>query len=336
MAGLYKITDVKKREIKMKRIIKNGALTPFVVFLGILMILSLFAQKSTRENIDSIREKWQDINYAGDTLTGHLLDIYLPAKGEAPYPVIVTVAGSAFFSDSSKHWAFGIGKSLLEYGFAIVAVNHRSSHDAIFPAQINDIKGAVRFLRANASKYNLDTTFIGIAGNSSGGHLSAMMGTSGDVKNYTVGDKTLFIEGDVGGNFNKSSRVDAVVDWYGPITFQKMDSCGSTQVHDAPDSPESVLVGGPIQDNLDLCALTDPITYIDEYDPPFLIIHGDEDPLVPYCQSVMLHEALTKNGLESELIIVSDAGHGGLWENEYRDKMTTFFIEVKNNKIGVN
>jgi len=316
------------------KIYKKDKLTQIEIFLGIIIFLLLFAQCSSKEDEDNVGQKWMNINYAGDTLTGHLLDIYLPDKGKAPYPVIVTVAGSAFFSDSSKHWAFDLGKPLLKHGFAIVAVNHRSSRETIFPAQIHDIKGVVRFLRSHASKYHLDTKFIGITGNSSGGHLSAMMGTSGGINNYTVGEKTLAIEGNVGGNSKENSRVDAVVDWYGPTAFQKMDSCGSEMVHDALESPESILIGGPIQDNADLCALTNPITYIDESDPPFLIIHGDADPLVPHCQSVFLHEALIKNGVVSEMITVPGGGHGdGVWIDKYIDGMVNFFAEAKSRKI---
>lgn len=304
-----------------------------LIILVMMLSKSSAAKNPTGKNEDNISQKWMNLNYADDTLRGHLLDIYLPTKGTPPYPFIVTIAGSAFFSDSSKHWAFDIGKPLLKHGFAIVAVNHRSSRDAIFPAQINDIKGVVRFLRANAQKYNLDTNFVGITGTSSGGHLSAMMGTSGGVANYTVGDKTINIEGDVGSNSEMSSRVDAVVDWFGPTTFQIMDSCGSTMVHDAPDSPESVLIGGPIQENDELCALADPITYIDNNDPPFLIIHGDADPLVPHCQSVMLHKALINKGVKSEIFSVSGGGHGnGVFIDKYIEKMVKFFKEERNKK----
>lgn len=286
-------------------------LIQIIILSGIIITQYLFAQGQTETNADSIAQKWLNINYAGDELTGHLLDIYLPAKGETPFPVVVTIAGSAFFSNNSKQHAFGIGKLLLKHSFAIIAANHRSSREAIFPAHVNDLKGVVRFLRANASKYRLDTTFIGIAGNSSGGNLAAMIGTSGGVRNYTVGERTVSIEGDIGGHTKESSRVDAVVDWYGPTAFEKMDSCGSKMVHNAPDSPESVYIGGPIQDNLDFCALANPITYINESDPPFLIIHGEADPLVPHCQSLLLYEALQKSGVESEMITVLGAGHGG-------------------------
>jgi acetyl esterase/lipase len=322
------------KETKMMKNNTIRRLTKIIILLGISISPSLFAQLPNEKNEDNITQKWLNINYAGDDLTGHLLDIYLPTKGEAPYPVIVTVAGSAFFSNNSKQHAFSIGKLLLNHRFAIVATNHRSSREAIFPAHVNDLKGVVRFLRANASKYGLDTTFVGIAGNSSGGNLSALMGTSGGIKNYTVGEKTVSIEGDVGGNTTESSRVDAVADWYGPTAFVKMDSCGSEQIHDAPDSPESVYIGGPIQDNLDLCDLANPITYVDESDPLFLIIHGDADPLVPHCQSVLLYQALKKNGVACEMITVPGAGHGGKWEEEYKEKMVSFFIEAKNKKRG--
>lgn len=279
---------------------------------------------------------WTDINYAGgDTLSGHLLDIYLPGEGDGSYPVIVAIAGSAWFSNDSKERAFQIAKPLLDDGFAIVATNHRSSREAIFPAQINDIKAVVRFIRANAEKYQLNTNFLGIMGDSSGGHLSAMMGLTGGVKEYTVGDKTLSIEGEIGEHLDQSSRVDAVTDWYGPTDFLVMDECGSSFSHDAPDSPESTLAGGPIQQNKELVALANPITYIDSEDPPFLILHGDEDPLVPHCQSELLHEALNKHGVENELIIVPGGGHGdGMWEEPYINQMRGFFVEQKNQKLG--
>jgi acetyl esterase/lipase len=322
------------RETKMMNINTIPRLTQIIILSGIIISQSLFAQGPTETNADSIAQHWLNINYAGDELTGHLLDIFLPSKGEAPFPVVITVAGSAFFSNNSKQHAFSIGKILLKYGFAIVATNHRSSREAIFPAHVNDLKGVVRFLRANASKYRLDTTFIGIAGNSSGGNLAAMMGTSSGVKNYTVGEKTVSIEGDIGGNTTESSRVDAVVDWYGPTAFERMDSCGSKMVHDAPDSPESVYIGESIQNNLDLCALANPITYVDKNDPPFLVIHGEADPLVPHCQSVLLYKALKKNGVACEMITVPGAGHGGIWEEKYKEKMASFFIEAKNKKRG--
>jgi len=262
---------------------------------------------------------WEDVNYAGDTLVSHRMDVYLPEISQASYPAIVIVYGSAFFGDDMKEVAFKtLGKPLLKSGFAVVAVNHRSSRDTIFPAQIQDIKAAVRFIRARGHEYQIDPSFIGITGYSSGGHLSAMTGTSGSVK---------ALEGHVGGNTAYSSSVNAVVDWFGPIDFQSMDSCGSTMVHDAPDSPESILIGAPIQENDELCALANPMSYIDSEDPPFLIFHGDKDPLVPHCQSEALFHALQKAGVPAQFVLVPGAKHGpGLFEEKYFRRMCDFFL----------
>jgi acetyl esterase/lipase len=279
--------------------------------------------------------QWKDINYAGDTLTGHRMDIYLPTVGEGPFPVVVTIAGSAFFANNNKEWAYRRVSLLRKLGFAVVAVNHRSSRNAIFPAQIQDIKAAVRFLRGNAAKYDLDSRFIGITGNSSGGHLAALMGTSGGVKTHAIGSFSLSMEGELGNFTGQPSHVNAVADWYGPTDFTVMDSCGSEMVHNAPDSPESVLIGGPIQENRELCQLANPVTYVDPSDPPFLIMHGDADNLVPHCQSVLLYEALQQIGVESTMLTVPGKGHNdGEWPAGYKEKMARFFLSQWKMKIN--
>ncbi len=276
-------------------------------------------------------KNWKDVNYAGDSMGYHNLDIYLPQIEKPTYPVVIAVYGSAWFSNNSKGSVMStVAKPLLEARYAVVAPNHRSSNDAKFPAQINDIKAAVRFIRANANKYQLDPSFIAITGFSSGGHLAALMGTSGSVGNFTVGSESADIEGSIGEFTSFSSSVDAVVDWFGPTDFLKMDSCGSGMNHNAANSPESNLVGGAIQENKDKCALANPITYIDKNDPPFLILHGDEDPLVPHCQSELLFDALQKAGVESTFILVPGAKHGpGLFEEKYYKMMIDFLNEIK-------
>jgi acetyl esterase/lipase len=294
----------------MKRII-------LIVF--ILVSFSCFGQEYSKS--------WKDINYAGDEMSYHNLDIYLPAIEKPAYPVVVIIYGSAWFGNNFKGADLKtLGKALLDAGFAIVMPNHRSSMDAKFPAQIHDIKAVIRFVRANAGKYQIDSTFIGITGSSSGGHLAALAGTSRFVKQFTVGSANADIEGNVGQYETYSSSVDAVVDWFGPTNFLVMDSCGSQMAHNPPDSPESGLIGGPIQDNKDKCALANPITYIDTNDPPFLILHGDKDPLVPYCQSEMLYNALQDAEVSSLYILVPNAQHGtGLFEEKYFKMMTDFF-----------
>lgn len=302
----------------------------FMFFFFLFVCINCFGQQYSKS--------WKDLNYAGDTLTCHMFDIYLPEIQKPAYPVVIVIYGSAWLGNNLKGADLKtLGKALLDAGFAIVTPNHRASTDAKFPAQINDIKAVVRIIRANVQKYQFDTSFIGITGSSSGGHLAALTGTSGFVKQYTFGSAAADIEGDVGQYTKYSSSVDAVVDWFGPINFLIMDSCGSKLAHNAPDSPESSLIGGPIQDNKDKCALANPITYIEANDPPFLILHGDADPLVPYCQSELLYKALQKVNVSSKFILVPNGQHGpGVYEEKYLKMMVDFFLkEFQKNKVYI-
>jgi len=267
------------------------------------------------------------VDYVGDGIVGHRLDIYQPVKGDGPFPVVVYIYGSAWFGNDGKGSVKKQFKPiLLEAGFAVVAINHRNSKEAKFPAQIQDAKAAIRYIRANAAQYDLDPYRIGATGSSSGGYLVTMLGTSGGVKTFTSGDITMDLEGDLGNHTDTSSRVRAVCDWFGPTNFLIMNTCGSEQDHDAPDSPESSLVGGPIQENPDKCALANPITYVDKDDPPFKIFHGDADPLVPFCQSDSLYTALKTAGVPSEYTLVKGAKHGeGLIIPTYLNIMVEFF-----------
>ena len=288
-----------------------------------LLCITLFAQPNPAD--------WKDINYAGDSMPYHNLDIYLPEVEKPLYPAVIAIYGSAWSSYNSKGSVMGnLAKPLLHAGYAVIAPNHRSSNDAKFPAQINDIKAVVRFVRANSEKYKFDSSFIAITGFSSGGHLASMTGTSGKVGVFKSGAESADIEGKVGQYTSFSSSVDAVVDWFGPTDFLMMDSCGSSMAHNPANSPESSLVGGAIQENKDKVALANPVTYVDKNDPPFLILHGDKDPLVPYCQSELLFNALQKNGVRSELVIVPGGKHGpGLFEEKYYKMMVDFFNEIK-------
>ena len=205
-------------------------------------------------------KNWSNVNYAGDTLKYHTMDIYIPNTNKAAYPAVVVIYGSAWFGNDLKSVGFRIyGESLLKSGFAVITINHRSSRDAIFPAQINDVKAAIRFVRGNAKSYQINPKFIGVTGFSSGGHLTALAGTSGGVKTYKIKDASVDLEGKIGKYPSESSSVNAVVDWFGPTSFQLMDKCDTTMNHDSPQSPESTLIGGAIQENLDKVALADPL-----------------------------------------------------------------------------
>lgn len=275
-------------------------------------------------------KNWKDLNYAGDSAVYHRLDIYLPKVQQPTYPVVVYIYGSAWFSNSSKGADMhSIGKALLDAGFAVVMPNHRSSMDAKFPAPMNDIKAAIRFLRANAAKYQLDTAFIGISGSSSGGNMASMAGTSRNAKKQTLGNTTIDIEGQVGPNTAFSSSVDAVVDWFGPTNMLVMDSCGGTNFkHNDARSPASLYIGGPIQENKEKCLLSSPITYIDPSDPPFLIFHGDKDNVVPHCQSELFFAALQKAGVPSQFYLIPGGNHGpGVHVDKNIQMMVDFFVK---------
>ena len=199
-------------------------------------------------------------------------------------------------------------------GYAAASINYRLSQHAVFPAQIEDCKAAIRWLRANAAKYRLDPDHIGVWGASAGGHLVAMLGVTAAAKE---------LEGK-GGNLDQASRVQCVVDWFGPSDMLTMS--GS---HDNPASPESRLIGGPVQENQEKARKASPLTYVSKDAAPFLIMHGDQDKLVPVQQSKVLAEALQKAGVEVRLVIVKGNGHGGPGFNspENRKLIEDFFAK---------
>ena len=270
-------------------------------------ISSVFAQPSAA-NTDYIKRKWLNISYA--TLSpAQKLDIYLPAEGDGPFPVIISIHGGAFmFGDKAD----GQVNPMLEgvkHGYAVVSINYRLSGEALFPKNINDVKAAIRWVKANAAAYKMNPGKIALWGGSAGGNLSALGGTSGDVKELE--DLSL-------GNADQSSRVQAVVDWFGPTNFLLMDEQLIATGNGKPDhsdanSPESKLMGQKISEIPAKVELANPETYISKDDPPFLIEHGTKDQLVPTQQSVNFAAKLTPVlGKEKVTIhLLEDARHGG-------------------------
>jgi acetyl esterase/lipase len=185
-------------------------------------------------------------------------------------------------------------------GYAVAQVGYSLSQEAKFPAQIHDCKAAVRWLRANAAKYNLDPNKFVAWGGSAGGHLVALLGTSGGVAELEGNDNDL----------RESSRVQAVVDWFGLTDFLHIGDAKSDLQHNAPDSPESKLIGGALLENKDKAAKASPITYVSKDAPPFLIMHGDHDRTVPFNQSELLYTALKEAGVDATLVPMKGAGHG--------------------------
>jgi acetyl esterase/lipase len=275
----------------------------------ILFSNSVSAQGNRKANTDNIKRKWLNIAYA-EKSQAQKLDVYIPAEGDGPFPVILSIHGGAFKSGDK-----GDGQVIpmlegLKRGYAVVSINYRLSGEAIFPAQIYDVKAAVRWIRANAELYKLNLEKIAAWGGSAGGHLAAMAGTSGNVKE---------LEDLTQGNANQSSRVQAVVDWFGPTDFLKMDEqlkeskVNNPQTHSIPDSPESELIGKNLVNAPELVKAANPETYITKDDPPFFIQHGLIDHLVPYQQSVnlarKLEQVVGKDKVTLELLPGTD--HGG-------------------------
>jgi acetyl esterase/lipase len=262
--------------------------------------------------------QYPDLAYANVSPT-QKLDLYLP-QSSGPYPLVLIVHGGGFiFGDKDDQLSKPGTDYLLNRGYAVAVVNYRLSGEAKAPAQIHDLKTSVRWLRSHAREYNLNPDKFGAWGSSAGGNLVALLGTSYGVP---------ALEGADLGCASESSRIQAVVNWFGPIDFLLMDQqfAGNpkAQTHNAPGSPESSLIGAPIQTRPDLVKAINPITYISPATSPFLIQHGTADKLVPPQQSQMLYDALkhTIGPDKVRLTLLENAPHGGgqqFWDSKNVD-----------------
>jgi acetyl esterase/lipase len=223
------------------------------------------------------------------------LDIHA-ADGAGPHPVIIWIHGGGWQS-GDKAQCLPVRLGFADRGYTVACVNYRLSGVAIFPAQIEDVRDAIAFLRGHADEYGLDPDRFVAWGSSAGGHLAALVGTTSGESVFT---------GDA-----RASAVQAVVDFYGPIDLTAMVTTPGYTRHAQPDSAESLLLGGPVLENPEAAQRASPLTYIDGDEPPFLIVHGTADPVVPLAQSQLLYDALTASGVTADLTILDGAGHGG-------------------------
>ncbi len=261
---------------------------------------SAFAQLG--ESSDDGVAVHRDLEFATSESKRLLLDVFTPAsKPGEPRPLIVWVHGGAWRA-GNKNNCPAVG--FVAKGYVVASISYRLSQDAIYPAQIEDCKAAIRWLRAHADAYGIDPDRVGVWGASAGGHLAALLGTTGDVPELEQQHD----------HRDQSSRVQAVCNFFGPTDFLRMqqDSLPNGPIrHDSSDSPESKLIGGPVQEHPEKVALANPITYVTQDDPPFLIVHGDRDPLVPWQQSKYLYEALVQaQNPDASLHVIKGAGHG--------------------------
>src|SRR5205085_5731995 len=229
-----------------------------------------------------------------------LLDLRVP-DGDGPFPVIVYLHSGAWISGDR-----GGGPAIRQAarGYAVASIDYRLAPKFIWPAQIEDCKAAVRWLRANAARFHLDPNRVGVFGTSAGGHLAAVLGTS-------AGREEL--EGIELGNAQFSSAVRAVVDLYGPVDLLTMDAqklpCYPGLSANDSFMPPSLLIGCPIQSCRDKTLTSNPISYIDRGDPPFLIMQGKLDCLTPWQQAQELYDALHAAGVAANLVYLPTAQH---------------------------
>lgn len=239
-----------------------------------------------------------DLPYAGTSDARQQLDVYLPKKAtvSGPLPVVAYVHGGGWML-GSKVMARGQVLSLVNSGrYAAVSIGYRLSWQDTWPAQIQDVKAGIRWIRAHAREYGFDGNRICALGASAGGHLVAQLGvTNGDAA----------AEGKLGPNLNQSSRVQCVIDMFGPTDLRRPGVSAPGQ----PSSAE-LLLGGSAADKPDLARDASPIVHVDAKDPPFLIIHGTKDPLVRYQDSVDLAAALRAAGVPVLFQTVEGGGHG--------------------------
>lgn len=273
-----------------------------------------------KADTSAIKHKYLDIPY--DTQSpAQKLDIYLPDSVEEKFPVIISIHGGAFMMGDKADGQLKAPLEGLKRNYAVVSINYRLSGEAIFPTQINDVTKAIIFVKENAKKYHLDSNKIALWGGSAGGNLAALAGT-------LCSEQSFFAKFDC--------KVQAVIDWFGPINFLTMDaqflkSKKGTPSHSLSDSPESKYLGTTITHVPNIVAQANPETYITSQTPPFFIQHGDQDSLVPLEQSIEFSYKL-KNVIGEKNVyfeILKDAGHGGpAFENMKNLEKVFDFLEI--------
>jgi acetyl esterase/lipase len=274
-----------------------------LLFILLLSACSAFADTQT------------DIEYARVGDLSLKLDLHLPARPRPP--LIVYIHGGAWRAGSKSDVPIA---ALHDLGFAMASVDYRLSTQAVFPAQIHDIKAAIRFLRASAGRFQIDATSIAIIGSSAGGHLAALTGV-------TNGHPAL--EGRIGEHLDQSSAVQMIVSLYGAANLQTiLDQSTEFGLKMRVPALQLLLDGQPTE-KPELAKLASPVAHLDKDDPPLLLIHGDADPQMPPEQSRELAKAYEAMGLSVKLITLPGSRHGGdeFYDSERTAMMAAFLSE---------
>ncbi len=260
----------------------------------------------------------RDIQYAVVADKPLLLDLYLPQTPATNRPLIVWVHGGAWRAGSKQDVPI---IALLNDGYAIASVDYRLSATAKFPAQVHDIKAAIRFLRASSNQYQLNRDRFFVAGSSAGGHLAALVG---------VTNQHQPLEGTLGEHLNQSSKVSAIVSFYGGSNLQSILSQSTPHGLKVRVPALELLLGGQPEQQSALARLASPVAHVDQHDPPLFLIHGDQDPQMPINQAHELHGAYKQNRLVAKFEVVHGGAHGGkeFFEAEMIARVAQFLREV--------
>ena len=289
-------------------------------FLSLLLLAAspVLAQElsAPKQIVLSTAEKSQvevklDQPYAGNTNPKQMVDVYLPKKrnNDKPLPVIAMIHGGGWVNGDRLGYA-SLGIQLARTGdYAAVGVGYRLTKEAHWPSQVYDCKAAIRWIRANAKELNLDADKVAVWGSSAGGHLSSLLGTSGDVKE---------LEGDLGPNTSFSSRVQCVVNLCGPEDFTKTLMFDKEGKPNWNDDAVSGLLGGNAQEKHAEAVAASPVTYVTKDDPPFITFQGTKDQRVAFLHAEVIHAALQKAGVPSLLVPITDGGHGSVGHPEVK------------------
>lgn len=262
--------------------------------VGALLAVSLPLAAATG---DGAPAGFEDIVYAKTSERDLRVDIFVPGGITRP-PLVLYIHGGGWKNGSRKA---PFVRPLAAQGFAVASIDYRFSSEARFPAQIFDCKGAVRWLRANAGRFGYDASRIAAVGESAGGQLAVLLGTSGGMPG---------LEGDVGGNADQSSTVQVVVDYYGVTDFP-LRARTQPRMTDMPGAVAYEYLGGPVSENIELARLASGALFVSKDDPPLLAIHGDADKQVLIDQSERIVLAYRKIGLEAKFIVVPGGVHAG-------------------------
>ena len=255
----------------------------------------------------------------GHTRQDLKLDLIYPEDRTRTYPCIVWICGGAWLSmDKSAHLAYL--SELARKGFVVASVQYRTSNEAKFPSQLQDVKAGIRYLRAHAKRYHIDPEKFGVMGESAGGYLTCMAALADDPA-YDVGEYLEY-----------SSKVQAACPWYPPTDFRGFPYANEEQCA-AP--PESLLMGKNVMRHQEEALAYCPISLVKKDAPPFLIIHGEQDRTVPFQQGELLHDALEKEGCDVTLLAIEDADHADMqfFQKEIWEEIIGFFGEKLSERV---